>query len=110
MEMDVYWLLFNPLMHDALTLIFGVVLVLGLGLFIYNLILLISYYRKRQVIPRMFLSLFLIGISVRWEWFLPVIAEAMGGITQYIGLYIYYMVYQYLAQHGAAITTLMPLM
>ncbi|MHA1363796.1 MAG: hypothetical protein ACTSP1_14860 [Candidatus Freyarchaeota archaeon] len=104
--MDVYWLLYNPLMYDMLNVIFGIILVLGVGLFVYHLILLIMLYRKRQVVPRLILSLILIGISVRWEWFIPVLSEAMGGAVQYLSLYLYYMIYQYIAQHGFTATAL----
>jgi hypothetical protein len=105
--MDVYWLIYNPLMDDVLNFIFGIVLIIGIGLFVYNLILLITYYRKGQVIPRMILSLFLIGISASWEWFVPAISQVMGAVTQYLVTYIYYMIYQYIAQHGAATTALL---
>jgi hypothetical protein len=105
--MDVYWLLANPLMHDVLNIIFGIVLILGVGLFLYYLIGLIMLYRKRQVIPQMFLSLFLIGISVSWEWFIPILSQAMGAATQYLVTYLYFMIYQYVTQHGAATAALL---
>jgi hypothetical protein len=105
--MDVYWLLANPLMHDVFNLMFGIVLVIGVGLFIYNLIELIMFVRKRQIIPRMILSLFLIGISVSWEWFIPILTQAMGAATQYLVTYLYYMIYQYIAQHGFTFTALL---
>ncbi|MGQ9723220.1 MAG: hypothetical protein ACUVXA_18105 [Candidatus Jordarchaeum sp.] len=102
--MDIYWLLFNPMMYELLNIIFGFILILGLGLFIYNIILLITYYRKRQVIPRLILSLILIGMTVRWELILPAVSEIMGGVVQYYGTFMLYLIYQWLAQHGIPMT------
>lgn len=104
--MDVYWLLFNPLMHDILNLFFGFLFVVGLVLFVWNLLKLITSWHRIGPAISLIVCLFVIGISVRWEWFLPVIAEIMGRVTQYLGLYLYYLIYQYLAQQQATITTL----
>ncbi len=102
--MDVYWLLTNPLMYDMLNILFGILLVVGIGLFIYNLVLLIISHRRTGPIISMAISLLIVGISVRWEWIVPLIAETMGGITQYISLYLYQMISQWLAQHTATTT------
>ncbi|MEX2707173.1 MAG: hypothetical protein Q6352_018235 [Candidatus Freyrarchaeum guaymaensis] len=104
--MDVYWLLFNPLMHDLLNLFFGILLVVGLVLFVWNLLKLITSWNRMGPAIALIVSLLLIGISVRWEWFLPVLSEAMGGAVQYLGLYLYYMIYQYITQHGFTATAL----
>jgi hypothetical protein len=97
--MDVYWLITNPLMHDILNILFGILLVVGIGLFIFNLVKLIFSYRRTGPIMGIILSLLIIGISVRWEWIIPIVAETMGGVTQYLGLYIYQIINQWLAQH-----------
>lgn len=104
--MDVYWILFNPLVHDILNLIFGILFIVGLVLFVWNLLKLITSYHRTGPAIALIVCLLVIGISVRWEWFLPIIAETMGGITQYLGLYLYYMIYQYLAQQQFTFTTL----
>ena len=104
--MDVYWLLFNPLMHDLFNLLFGILLVVGLVLFTWNLLKLITSWNRTGPAMALIASLLLIGISARWEWFLPVLSEAMGGAVQYLSLYLYYMIYQYIAQHGFTATAL----
>ncbi|MFB0563509.1 MAG: hypothetical protein ACETWM_20100 [Candidatus Lokiarchaeia archaeon] len=105
--MDVYWLVTNPLMYDLLNILFGILLVVGIGLFIYNLVMLIFSYRRSGPIIGMIISLFIVGISVRWEWIIPIIAETMGGVAQYIGLYLYQIISQWLAQHTATATALL---
>jgi len=105
-DMDVYWILFNPLVHDILNLIFGILFIVGLVLFVWNLLKLITSYHRTGPAIALIVCLLVIGISVRWEWFLPIIAETMGGITQYLGLYLYYMIYQYLAQQQFTFTIL----
>jgi len=105
--MDVYWFLFNPLVRDLLNLGFGILLVVGVGMLILNLVMLVFSYRRTGPILGIIVSLLIIGISVRWDWFVLAISEVMGGVVQYLGYYLYILIYQWLAQHTPTIASLL---
>jgi len=97
--LDVYWLLYNPMVRDLLNLGFGILLVVGVGLLVFNLVTLAFSYRRTGPVLGIIISLLIIGISVRWDWFVLTISEIMGGVVQYLGYYIYALIYQWIAQH-----------
>ena len=101
--LDVYWLLYNPMVHDLLNLGFGILLVVGVGLLVFNLATLAFSYRRTGPVLGIIISLLIIGISVRWDWFVLTISEIMGGVVQYLGYYIYALIYQWIAQHLATV-------
>jgi len=103
--MDVYWFLFNPLVRDLLNLGFGILLVVGVGMLILNLVMLVFSYRRTGPILGIIVSLLIIGISVRWDWFVLAISEVMDGVVQYLGYYLHILIYQWLAQHTPTIIT-----
>ena len=105
--LDPYWFLFNPLVHDLLNIVFGILLIIGVGMLILNLVMLVFTYRRMGPILGIVISLFIIGISVKWDWFILAVSEIMGGVVQYLGYYFYMMIYQWLAQHMPTITTLL---
>jgi hypothetical protein len=102
--MDPYWFLYNPLTKNLLNIIFGIVLVVGVGLLIMNIIQLATSRHRIGPVIGSIISLFIIGISVSWETILPIIAQAMGGAVQYLTIYLYMLLSQWLAQQTAATT------
>lgn len=97
--MDPYWFLTNPLIHDLLSLVFGIALVVGIGLLILNIVKLATSHNRMGPALGMIIGLLVVGISVKWESVLPIISEAMGGVVQYISIYLYILIYQWLAQN-----------
>ncbi|MEM3525943.1 MAG: hypothetical protein QXV37_00890 [Candidatus Jordarchaeaceae archaeon] len=104
--MDPYWFLFNPIVHDLLNLVFGVALVVGIGLLIVNIVKLATSYSRVGPAIGIVIGLLVIGISVKWESVLPIISEAMGGVAQYLSIYLYILIYQWLTQNPIPIPTL----
>jgi len=105
--MDPYWFMFNPLIHDLLNLVFGIALVVGIGLLIMNLVKLATSHSRMGPALGMIVGLLVVGVSVRWESVLPIISEAMGGVVQYLSIYLYMLVYQWLAQNPIPIAALL---
>jgi len=97
--LDPYWFLFNPFIRNLLNIVFGVLLIIGIGMLVLNLVMLVFSYRRTGPLLGIAVSLLVIGISVRWDWFILTISEVMGGVVQYLGYYLYLMVYQWLAQN-----------
>ena len=63
--MDSYWVLFNPLTSSLLNMVFGIVLVIGVGILILNLVkLATSSYQRTGPAIGIILSLIIIGLSV----------------------------------------------
>ena len=104
--MDPYWFLFNPIIHDLLSLVFGIALVVGIGLLIMNLVKLATSYSRVGPALGMIVGLLVVGISVKWESVLPIISEAMGGVVQYLSIYLYILIYQWLVQNPIPIPVL----
>ena len=77
----------------------------GVGMLILNLVMLVLSYRRTGPILGIIVSLLIIGISVRWDWFVLAISEVMGGVVQYLGYYLHILIYQWLAQHTPTIIT-----
>ncbi|MEM2133777.1 MAG: hypothetical protein QXS27_00745 [Candidatus Jordarchaeaceae archaeon] len=103
---DVYWLLTNPLTYNLLNTIFGILLVIGVGMLILNLALLAISHHRLSYIIGIIISLLLIGVSSKWHLIIPIIIEISGGVTQYIGIYLYQLVNQWLTQNPAPIVLL----
>jgi hypothetical protein len=102
--MDPYWFLYNPLTDNLLNILFGIVLVIGVGLLIMNIIRLATSRSRIGPVIGSIISLFIIGIAVSWETILPIIAQTMGGVMQYFTIYIYMLISQWLAQQAATTT------
>ncbi len=102
--MDVYSFLFNPFIYDLLNIVFGIVLIVGVGMLVINLVMLVFSYRRTGPIIGIVTSLFIIGISVKWDWFILAVSQIMGGVVQYLGYYFYMLIYQWLAEHIPTLT------
>ncbi|WXG40649.1 MAG: hypothetical protein WED07_07635 [Candidatus Freyarchaeum deiterrae] len=102
--MDPFWFVYNPLTNGLLNIVFGIVLVVGIGLLVLNLVKLATSYNRTGPIIGLIVSLFIIGLSVTWQTVLPLISEAMGGVVQYLSIYLYTLIYQWLAQQGGTTT------
>jgi hypothetical protein len=98
--MDPYWVVFNPLTNGLLNIVFGLLLIVGVGILIINMVMLVFTYRRSGPILGIIISLLIIGISVDWEPFILFISQAMGGVVQYITYYLWLLIYQWLAQNG----------
>jgi Ca2+/Na+ antiporter len=98
--MDPSWFLYNPLSNGLLNILFSIVLVVGIGLLVFNLVKLATSYNRTGPIIGLIISLFIIGLSVAWQNVLPLITGAMGGVVQYLTIYIYTLIYQWLAQQS----------
>nr|MDO8080834.1 hypothetical protein [Candidatus Freyarchaeota archaeon] len=105
--MDAYSFLYNPLVYNLLNIIFGILLVVGIGLLIMNLVKLATSNHRTGPIIGIIISLLILGISVKWETILSIILEIMGGVTQYLAIYLYQMIYQWLAQNPVPLTVLL---
>ena len=97
--LDPYWPLFNPLVRNILSIVFGAILIAGIGVLIFNLVMLAISHRRIGPLLGITISLLVMGISVRWDWFVLIVSEIMGGMVQYVGYYLYMMVYEWLAQN-----------
>ncbi|MEM3562174.1 MAG: hypothetical protein QXR19_02995, partial [Candidatus Jordarchaeaceae archaeon] len=89
-----------------LNTIFGILLVIGVGMLILNLALLAISHHRLSYIIGIIISLLLIGVSSKWHLIIPIIIEISGGVTQYIGIYLYQLVNQWLTQNPAPIVLL----
>jgi hypothetical protein len=97
--MTAYWILYNPLVYNLFNLIFGLILIVGIGLFIMNLVIIvISHHRSGPLIGIAF-SLILIGVAADWQTIIPLITDIAGGITDYMLLYITQLINQYMGQN-----------
>ncbi|MBS7251691.1 MAG: hypothetical protein KIH08_14050 [Candidatus Freyarchaeota archaeon] len=96
---NVYWLLTNPLTYNLLNTIFGILLMIGVGMFIMNLALLAVSHRRLSYMIGIIVSLLLVGVSSKWQLLVPVIIEISGGVTQYLGIYLYQLINQWLTQN-----------
>ena len=105
--MNPFWLFSDPLIQTLLNLVFGIALVVGIGLLILNIVKLATSHSRMGPIIGLVIGLLVIGLSVSWQTVLPIIAEAMGGVVQYLSLYLYMIVYQWLAQNPIPIATLL---
>ncbi|MEM3565140.1 MAG: hypothetical protein QXR19_18070 [Candidatus Jordarchaeaceae archaeon] len=56
---------------------------------IINVVRLATSHRRMGAVLGVILGLLVVGISVRWESVLPIISEAMGGVVQYLSIYLY---------------------
>nr|MDO8081539.1 hypothetical protein [Candidatus Freyarchaeota archaeon] len=79
----------------------------GIGLLIMNLVKLATSHSRMGPALGMIVGLLVVGVSVRWESVLPIISEAMGGVVQYLSIYLYMLVYQWLAQNPIPIAALL---
>lgn len=104
--MDLYWFLFNPLVHDLLNLVFGIALVVGIVLIIVNIVKMATAYSRIGPALGIVIGLLVVGISVKWESILPIVSEAMGRLVQYLSVYFYILIYQWLAQNPIPIPLL----
>jgi hypothetical protein len=100
--MVVNWLLFDPLMQNVLNVMFGVFLMIGVGLLIFNLLYLV-FARRLGCIFGVIIGLLIIGICVQWDAFVLNVSEfvgqIVGGLTQSIEFYFFQMTYQWLFQN-----------
>ena len=104
--MDTSWFLYNPLSNGLLNLLFSIVLVVGIGLLVFNLVkLATSSHNRMGPIIGLIISLFVVGLSVTWQTVLPLITGAMGGVVQYFTIYIYTLIYQWLNQQSGTTAT-----
>ncbi|MFB0560843.1 MAG: hypothetical protein ACETWM_06485 [Candidatus Lokiarchaeia archaeon] len=105
--MVINWLLFDPFMQNVLNVMFGVFLMIGVGLLIFNLLYLV-FARRLGCILGVIIGLFIIGICVRWDSFIlhvsDFVGQIMGGLTQSIGFYFFQVTYQWLFQNITAAT------
>ncbi|WXG39851.1 MAG: hypothetical protein WED07_03340 [Candidatus Freyarchaeum deiterrae] len=103
--MSTYWILFNPIVQSLLSLLFGLTLVAGIGLLILNLVMItLSHHRTGNLIG-IAVSLILIGVSAEWQTIIPLITDIMGGISDYVALYLYQLINQWLTQNPTTYTT-----
>ena len=72
---------------------------------IFNLVMLVFSYCRTGPIIGIIISLFIIGISVRWDWSVLAVSEVMGGVVEYLGYYFNMLVYQWMAHYPLAIIT-----
>jgi hypothetical protein len=103
---DVYWLLTNPVTYNLLNTIFGILLMIGVGMLVLNLALLAISHHRLSYLVGIIISLLLIGVSSKWHLVIPIIIEISGGVTQYIGIYLQQLVNQWLTQNPTPITLL----
>ncbi|MEM3525977.1 MAG: hypothetical protein QXV37_01060 [Candidatus Jordarchaeaceae archaeon] len=104
--MGICWFLYNPLSYNILNIIFGILLIIGILLFIMNLVKLATTQHYTSPIIGIIVSLLVIGISIKWETILPLITEIMSGITHYLIIYIYLLIQQWLIQTPLLPTTI----
>ncbi|WXG40862.1 MAG: hypothetical protein WED07_08830 [Candidatus Freyarchaeum deiterrae] len=102
--MDPYWFMYDPLTQSLLNIIFGIVLIVGIGLLVMNIVKLATSHQRMGPTIGLILSLLIIGLSASWQSVLPIIAQTMGGVVQYLSIYLYTLIYQWIAQHTTTTT------
>jgi len=61
------------LFHDLFNIVFGIALLVGLGLVIINIVRLATSHRRMGAALGVIIGLLVVGISVKWESVLPII-------------------------------------
>ncbi|MFB0560135.1 MAG: hypothetical protein ACETWM_02700 [Candidatus Lokiarchaeia archaeon] len=92
MQGDIFWWLTNPFVNGLLSIIFGIFMILSIGILVLNLIKLTYAYNRTGPIIGVALSLLFIGVCAKWDWFLPFVVDLMGKIVKGIGYYMEQMI------------------
>ncbi|WP_445869365.1 hypothetical protein [Candidatus Jordarchaeum sp.] len=104
MQGDVHWWLSNPAVNGLLSIIFGIFIVISIGLLVLNLIKLTYAYNRIGPLIGIALSLLFIGICANWNWFLPFVIDIMGKVVKGLGYYLDQMITYWLLSQNLPTT------